>query len=141
MTQTLPQHVTNPLTGAEYAPSGAECRCPQCEGIRAGLDLIDPEFPVPRRVETKPDRSALRRVRQELRPAKDEASVDDTLYWLRKVRDRVADVAKDNYELDSPANEPLLDAENATEDVIYEYRQAWELAKARQSNDMCDDRR
>lgn len=75
-------------------------------------------------------------------PSKDERHFDDVLYWLRKVRDRVSDVGKEYFKIDDPhsvVTGALLDAENAVEDCIYEYRQAWELAKGHEAEAYCED--
>lgn len=76
---------------------------------------------------------------------RDERHHDDTLYWLEKVRDAVSDVGKGYFDINAPdgdyISEALLDAENAVEDRIYEYRQAWEAAKAREASDYMDDDR
>lgn len=92
-------------------------------------------------------KESMRRIRSELTPNRDDRHHDDTLYWLEKARDAVSEVGKNYYRrrrapvgIDE-AREALLDAENAVEDRICEYRQAWEAAKGREANDYMDDDR
>lgn len=82
-----------------------------------------------------------------LTPSRDERNHDNTLYWLEKARDAVSEVGKNYcrrhcspFGIDE-AREALLDAENAVEDRIFEYRQAWEAAKGREASDYMDDDR
>lgn len=78
---------------------------------------------------------------------RDERHHNDVLYWLEKTRDAVSDVGKEYWRTAAgnvykdEVMDALLDAENAVEDRIYEYRQAWELAKGREASDYMDDDR
>lgn len=81
-------------------------------------------------------KDSMRRIRAELTPSRDERHFDDVLYWLEKVRDAVSNVGSEYWKSggrDSTVVDALLDAENAAEDVLYEYRQAWEAAKGHEA--------
>lgn len=112
------------------------------------MRAVDPEIDTHitcRKIDPAPMEEAMasmRRIRAELTPSRDERHFDDVLYWLEKVRDAVSNVGSEYWKSggrDSSVVDALLDAENAAEDCLYEYRQAWEMAKGHEAEAYGED--